>query len=195
MLAVAGATLGLMQLGGHGLSALFTTDRPGGSDASFFVPLWKISTRWQHYTMFSWLHVRDFLNEQMLVAPVVLPSLIWLSTSTGIMNWRSGSRLPQSGAPAQSPQWAKDKLTFLTIATLSYLFFTWVWNADYGGQRDWDLFSPVAIPATLLLIALLPRGSPDPRTLRAGTIPLLMVQWLHTGAWIYQNTLPWHWPK
>ena len=25
-----------------------------------------------------------------------------------------------------------------------------LWNPDYGGQRDWDLFS-LAIPATLLL--------------------------------------------
>ncbi len=188
MLLVATATVGLMTSGGHGLQALLTTDRPGGSDARFFVPLWKTSTRWEQYTMFSWLHLRDFLNEQMLVAPVVLPALIWLSISEKFIEWRWG----QVNRPAA--RWPPATI-FLMMAALSYLLFTWVWNADYGGQRDWDLFSPVALPATLWLMAGLARWLPDRRYLWAGIMPLLMVQCLHTTAWIYQNTLPWHWPK
>ncbi|MCX6045727.1 MAG: hypothetical protein NT075_11495 [Chloroflexi bacterium] len=187
MLFVATATLGLMTNGGHGVQALFTTDRPGGSDARFFVPLWKTSTRWEQYTMFSWAHLRDFLNEQMLVAPVVLPSLLWLAISTKWMVWKGQTAQPVTRTTPTS--------TFLMIAAFAYLLFTWVWNADYGGQRDWDLFSPAALPLTLWLLACLSNALPERRYLWAGTMPLLMIQWLHTIAWIYQNTLPWQWPK
>lgn len=75
-----------------------------------------------------------------------------------------------------------------------YLLFTFVWNPDYGGQRDWDLFSLASIPATLLLAVLLPRALPDGRRLRAGAVPLLVLQGWHTWAWIVQNTRPWEWP-
>ena len=209
MLIVASAVLVLMTYGGHGLNALLTTDRPGGSDASFFVPLWKTSSRWQHYTMFSWAHLRDFLNEQMLVAPVVLPSLLWVAgwqwvvrgrgqgarsrgQGAGVREQEVGSR--ENLAPCPLPL-APHTLRFLIICTLSYLLFIWVWNPDYGGQRDWDLFSPAVLPATLLLITLLPLVLPTRRYLVAGAMPLVMVQCLHTAAWIYQNTLPWSWPK
>lgn len=189
MLLIATATLGLMTNGGHGIQALFTTDRPGGSDARFFVPLWKTSTRWEQYTMFSWAHWRDFVNEQMLVAPVVLPSLIWLAIGPQFAPWK----VVETERPLVDN--LSSAIPFLTIAALIYLLFTWVWNADYGGQRDWDLFSPVALPLTLWLLACLRRSLPDRRYLWAGTMPLLMVQWLHTATWIYQNTLPWQWPK
>jgi hypothetical protein len=76
MMLVAGATVILMEQGGHGISALLTSDRPGGGDARWLVPLWETTTRWEQYTLFSWLHLRDFINEQLLVAPVVLPSLL-----------------------------------------------------------------------------------------------------------------------
>jgi hypothetical protein len=197
MLVIGGATFLLMELGGHGLTALLTTDRPGGGDARPFVPLWTISTRWEHYTMFSWLHLRDLLNQQLLVAPVVWPSLVWIFWigRRGIVEdqgdlWRLGkiSQSPQISTNLQSPS------RFLAIAALAYLLFICVWNPDYGGQRDWDLFSLAALPATLWLALLLPRVLPEWRALLAGATPLLLLQGLHTLAWIYQNTLPWEWP-
>lgn len=183
--AMVALTILLMEVGGHGLAALVSTDRPGGGDARWFVPLLETSTRWEHYTMFSWLHLRDFLNEQMLVAPVVLPTLLliaitWLRSRLSNRSWLTHNR---------------SQITFLLIASISYLLFTWIWNPDYGGQRDWDLFSLAAIPTTLLLIALLPQAIADPRRLVAGTLPLITVQALHTAAWIYQNMLPWEWPS
>jgi hypothetical protein len=117
--------------------------------------------------------------------------------------------------------------TFLALATLTHLLLTWLWNPDYGGQRDWDLFSLAAIPATVLFAQRLAQRwaenghTPAPTTVpttatpedspmhslgqasaermemgiaMAGIIPLLVLQYLHTAAWIYQNTLPWDWP-
>ena len=177
MLAVAAATLLLMETGGHGLAALLTTDRPGGGDARWFVPLWATSTRWEAYTLLSWPHLRDLLNQMLLVAPVVLPALLWLFAVSGHAERSEASRLA----------------TFLAVAALSHLALIVVWNPDYGGQRDWDLFSLAWIPATLWLAAVAAkRLSPPYRA--AGFVPLIVLQALHTAAWVYQNTLPWSWP-
>ncbi|GIV77211.1 MAG: hypothetical protein KatS3mg050_1605 [Litorilinea sp.] len=181
MALVATGTVLLMEWGGHGLAALLTTDRPGGSDARWFVPLWQTETRWEHYTLFSWLHLRDWLNEQLLVAPVVMPALAWLALA-------APHRRPKMGS-------TDGILPFLLVATVSYQLFTWVWNPDYGGQRDWDLFSLAALPTALLLAHLAQRRLPDPWYRWMGMAPLLFLQALHTAAWIYQNTLPWAWPK
>jgi len=126
------------------------------------------------------------LNEQLLVAPVVLPSLLLLLAARLV--W---------GAALGCPVGAEDRHSgrFLIVAWLFYLLLVWVWNPDYGGQRDWDLFSLVAIPQTLLLIYFLPRSLAGLRYLSLGAIPLIALQAMHTAAWIYQNTLPWHWPE
>lgn len=180
---VAGGTLLLMEAGGHGLAALLGDDRPGGGDGRWFVPLFATTTRWEHYTLFSWPHLRDFLNEQILVAPVVLPGLLilWLGT------FRGGQRYKTDGYEADGDR-------FLLIAAVGYWLFVWLWNPDYGGQRDWDLFSLSAIPATLLFIRHLPRSLTHPLLLRAGGLPLILFQALHTAAFVYQNRLPWQWP-
>ncbi len=187
MLLVGLGVVGLMESGGHGIRMLISTDRPGGGDARPFVPLWAITTRWEHYTMFSWLHLRDFLQQQLLVAPVVLPSLLVVLIAT-LAEWRAKQK-------TEVTEGYNSIIHFLLLASFCYLLFTWVWNPDYGGQRDWDLFSLAAIPTALLLVATLTKRFADQRYLQAGTIPLLMLQWLHLAAWIYQNTRPWQWPS
>jgi hypothetical protein len=82
---------------------------------------------------------------------------------------------------------------FLTIAALFHLLLIVVWNPDYGGQRDWDLFSLAWISTTLWLVSSA-RSKLNHSTLLAGFAPLIVLQALHTMAWIYQNTLPWEWP-
>jgi hypothetical protein len=177
LLLIVGGTLWLMEAGGHGLAALFTTDRPGGSDASWFVPLWGTESRWQTYTLVSWEHLRDLFNQMLLVAPVVLPSLLWI----GLVARRN----------ANSGQFETRR--FLAIAALAHLLLIVIWNPDYGGQRDWDLFSLAWIATTLWLVSVA-RATLDDATLTAGFVPLLALQALHTAAWVYQNTLPWTWP-
>lgn len=237
MFLIGGGTILMMELDGHGIGALLTTDRPGGGDARWLVPLWETSTRWEQYTLFSWPHLRDMINQQLLVAPIVLPGigLLLVDRFAGALrHWLIGWFAPPQSPLNQSTN--QLPTLFLTLATLPHLLLTWLWNPDYGGQRDWDLFSLAAIPLTVLFAQLLARrwaqmgqgrtaptdGSPEidatqaddgssttewadtsveRRTERsalrrelAGLIPLLVLQYLHTAAWIYQNTLPWEWP-
>ncbi|HEY66321.1 MAG TPA: hypothetical protein G4O02_17360, partial [Caldilineae bacterium] len=178
MLLVAGGVILLMEAGGHGLNYLFGEDRPGGGDGRWFVPLFETTTRWEHYTMFSWGHLVDILNEQLLTAPVVLPALALLAA----MAW---TRVRETS------HWTR----LLLLASGCYLLFTWTWNPDYGGQRDWDLFAPAAVPLALLLADRLMAALPEAEAYVQVGIGLVAAQAFHTIAWIYQNTQPWSWPQ
>lgn len=234
MVLVAGGVVLLMELSGNGVAALTSTDRPGGGDGRMFVPLAATTTRWEHYTMASWAHLLDWLNMQMLTAPVTLGGLVIVGVTLLADRWRAmrdrkhvphtrhshegrnpelagmdfhlrgndglqnrSPRVRQSQVNAVKPAGVvsgRDELVFLALSTGLYWLFTWVWNPDYGGQRDWDLFSLAAIPSTLLLARLLPRVLPDRGELAQAGLMLTTVSAMHTAAWIYQNTLPWEWP-
>jgi hypothetical protein len=170
---VLAGTLALMSAGHHGVGALLGADFPGGADRRWFVPLVRTTTRWEHYTMFSLGHLVDIVNEQFLVAPVVLPALVL----TGFLAWH---RLPRRDPIAR----------LLTLMALCYFLLIITWNPDYGGQRDWDLFAPAALPMAVLLAYLLPQALPERPALKAATWALVVTQAFHTVAWIYQNTLP-----
>jgi hypothetical protein len=188
-------TLFIMEMGNHGLIALFTSDRPGGGDGRWFVPLREVTTEWERYTMFSWAHLRDFINAQLLIAPVALPSLLLLAFARLARYGNKTSRAGQSSMHAPPYSTSEPSVArYLGIAFAFYVVFTWVWNPDYGGQRDWDLFSLVAIPEALLLVYALSHMLSPWRYLAMGAAPLIAVQTLHTSSWIYQNTLPWSWP-
>jgi len=176
-LAVGLGLLALMEAGGHGLEAFLGQDFPGGGDRRWLVPLLRTTTRWEHYTLFSGAHLLDVVNEQLLTAPVVLPTLLLVAAL-------ARRRL----------QWDDPTLRFLLLAAGGYLFLTLVWNPDYGGRRDWDLFAPASLPLTVLAAYLLPRALPEQAALRAAGWMLIAVQVMHSAAWVYQNTRPWAWP-
>ena len=181
-LVVFAAVVLLLQSGGHGFEALFGSDAPGGGDGSWLVPFSKPDSRWEHYTMVSWGHLLDFLNEQILVAPFSLALVIGLLIST------------RGRAVLCSPDCA-----FLAICAAGYLLLTMIWNPDYGGRRDWDLFAPAALPLTLLasylLIGVDRIDRQETGQSRLGEIVLIVagVSGIFTAAWIYSNTLPWSW--
>lgn len=146
----------------------------GGSDARWLVPLTAPVSSWEYYTLFSRGHLIEMINQQLLAAPFTLPALALLLACCR----RS---LP------------RDRTSrFLLVAAGAYLLLIWLWNPDYGGQRDWDLFAPAAWPATLLAAYWLTRALPAPARNRSLLI-IVVVQLLHTAAWIYSNTRPWEW--
>jgi hypothetical protein len=167
--------LSVMTAGGHGIDALLSHDFPGGGDHSWFVPLFRVETRWQHYTMFSWAHLRDILNEQMLVAPFSLAAVL------GVLGLRR-----------KAVDWRDPSFRFLAVAAGAYLFLTLVWNPDYGGRRDWDLFAPASFPLTALAAYLLNRYL-EPRARELATVAIAAVSLMHLGPWVHFNAQPWPW--
>lgn len=176
------SVLALMSMGGHGLASFLGAEAPGGGDHRWLVPLVEVSSSWEYYTMFSRGHLLDFINQQLLTMPFTLPLLVLL-----VAGYRS--RLPRDPFG-----W------FLLVAAASFVLLIWLWNPDYGGQRDWDLFSVAAWPATLLAAYWLTRalaaeeGGSKAIVLARALLIILPVQGLHTAAWIFSNTRPWEWP-
>ena len=190
----------LMTAGGHGPRALLTDDRPGGADGIPFVPLFQTTTEWQYYTMFSPAHLLDWANEHFLISPVgiftLLLALAIIASRSRLA--RHARRESESGTTIHHSPDDTGIIRFLSIASLAYLLLTFVWNPDYGGRRDWDLFAPTAFVYTLLAAYLLTRSWPDrPTPARAecslawAALLLVAASALHTVAWIYYNTIPW----
>ena len=82
----------------------------------------------------------------------------------------------------------RDFAYFLGAISALYLLFTWLWNPDYGGRKDWDLFAPSAFVYSLLAGYLLVRILPDRQRLVEGGLFIIVVSLLHTSAWIFINT-------
>lgn len=187
----------LMTAGGHGPAAMLVDDRPGGADGIPFVPLFQVTSEWQHYTMFSVAHLLDWANEHFLISPF---GLFLLFVAAAIRLARKKSTISpgdDQSNPAFSDVQVDSVGTFLTIAGLTYLLLTFVWNPDYGGRKDWDLFAPSAFVYTPLAAYLLARQLRDWPETPAGACTLAQVarllipiSTLHTAAWIYSNTIP-----
>jgi hypothetical protein len=176
-LLIGGAVLALMESGGHGLLALLGVDRPGGGDGLWFVPLFETSTRWQHYTMFSAAHTLDWLNLHLLISPFGLPLIVMILTT--IARFRLTIFQKQAD---------RDYGYFLGLTATMYVLLTWLWNPDYGGQKDWDLFGPSAFVYTFLAGYLLVHALTDEDKLREGGVFAIAVSLLHSGVWIVVNT-------
>jgi len=119
----------------------------------------------------------DWANEHLLISPFGLPVLI--TTLLTIYRFR----LTIFEQPAD-----KDYANFLGLTTAAYLLFTWLWNPDYGGRKDWDLFAPSAFVYTLLAGYLFVRVVTDREKLGQAGLFIIAVSLLHTGAWIFANT-------
>jgi hypothetical protein len=179
----------LMASAGHGPLAMLTDDRPGGADAIWFVPLFETTTKWQHYTMFSLGHFLDWGNEHFLISPFGLPLLLLAFANRVVRHKLPAGTAAESDS--QPEQGQASIIPFLTIGSLLYLLLTFVWNPDYGGRKDWDLFAPSAFVYTLLAAYLLVRQAKDRLELARSARLLIAASALFTAAWIYYNTIPW----
>lgn len=179
-LLVGASVLALMESGGHGLTALLGQDRPGGGDGVWFVPLFAIDPQWQKYqpyTMFSAAHLLDWLNIHLLISPFGLPLLAMTLAAV----YRFRLTLFDQAAD-------RDYGYFLALTGAMYVLLTWLWNPDYGGRKDWDLFAPSAFVYTLLAGYLLVRVMRDQEKLSQAGLFAIAVSLLHTAAWIFTNT-------
>ena len=179
-LLVGSVVLSMMEWGNHGLSAFSCDDRPGVGDHIWFVPLSLDSvSEWQRYAMFSWGHFLDWGNEVLLTMPFAAPLL----ALAGAKLWRMRAEL--------SEKW-KTQTFFLGIAGVGYLLLTWAWNADYGIQKDWDLFSPASFVVNLLAGVLWIRAWRNDKSMlsKSAFVVIAMGGW-HTLAWVLSNAFWW----
>ena len=103
----------------------------------------------------------------------------------------AGDTTPKEGPGLAAATYVR----FLMVAAAGSLLFILLWNPDYGGQRDWDLFSLSSLPLTALAGVLLSQVLTDERARLEAAVALIGVSVFHTAAWVFQNTQPWEWPK
>ncbi len=126
-----------------------------------------IRNEFQHYTFFSFYHLLDYLNAQLMIAPFALVMLIIALKYGG---FSSAGRSP--------------KLIFLLTLAICGIVFLAVFNFDFGMARDWDL--QVAFNLGLIAAAVYAwlRISYDQEAVRVSLIALIVVGLAHTAGWI-----------
>ena len=170
-LVVLGMLVSGIALGGFSISGF------GGGDGKLFVPLFRIETPYERFTMFSAAHLAAFGNELLLVAPAgVILALV------GALGWRRDERRADSGT------WV---LLAAALGTAAYAF---TFNPDMmvadptlGVMNEWDLFAFEAVPITLLGVWWL-RTAFDPGEERdALVLSAAATSFVHTAGFLLLN--------
>src|SRR3989344_404382 len=100
----------------------------GGGDGTIFLLLFKTTTIWQSFTMFSFGHLIDFLNFNVLLAPFGLILLISL-----MLIYR------------KQINFKNPFLYFMFILLAFHLLFMATFNTDEVEVAAWDVYAPVHI--------------------------------------------------
>jgi tetratricopeptide (TPR) repeat protein len=155
---------------GGGLLVLrnYGTQKPGLG--SFLLPPLGINEN--SYSIFSFSHLADVLNHQLLVSPLGIP--IWLVL--GLFFWRKIN-------------FKEREIVFLLILSGSAILFALGVDPKLGYPRDWDLFAFTSLGYTILGVYLLLgvlKGS-ELKRIRYITLTLASTALVSTVPWIYVN--------
>ncbi len=119
------------------------------------------------YGMLSPAHIRDFVNELMLVFPILIPLAVASATSLRHL-----------------PRTAKPQLSFLTLAAIVGIALAFAVDPKLGMARDWDLLACMLAPVIILLC--MPVVVSDHVTPRA-SIVMLFSAFCCTAPWVLMN--------
>ncbi len=122
-----------------------------------------------HYPLFSFAHLRDVLNQYLLVAPAALITL---------------------GLLRRHVLFSDPDRKFLLTASLFPILFTLITNPEVGAFRDWDAFAYPAVPFTLWAAVTLNRRIHERSDLIHIGILVGGATAMHTLLWIGLNANP-----
>ncbi len=106
-------------------------DATGGGDNRMFVPLFKVESSMEYYTLFSFNYWTELINLALRATP-----LIGILLVPAAIGWWS-----------RKNEWAAWFWMSIIGGGLSFVM---LWNPDLGMPHDWDLFTP---PLMLVIIA------------------------------------------
>jgi tetratricopeptide (TPR) repeat protein len=132
------------------------------------------------YSLFSFSHLLDFLNHQLLVSPLGIP--IWVIL--GLFFWKSRQRRDW-----KKINFRESEIVFLLLISVCALVFGLAVDPKLGYPRDWDLFAFCGLGYTILGIHLLlnvMKGTESKR-LKYITLALVSTALISTLPWIYVN--------
>jgi tetratricopeptide (TPR) repeat protein len=123
------------------------------------------------YTLLSWEHAVDFLNEQVLVSP-----LGWIAAASFLVALWKNSELRR---------WRP--FGFLLCASAFPLLFNLLLRPGLGGSRDWDLWSMGSLPYAIVAALWIARGLDTKRVYRGAAWILIVVGLIHVIPWVALN--------
>jgi tetratricopeptide (TPR) repeat protein len=125
----------------------------------------------ERVAMFSGLHFRDFLNEQLLIGPLGV-FLFAAAAATALAKKRIGC-----GARA-----------FLFVAALAYLGAAWLaGDSNLGYARDWDVWAPAGLVFTAAGLGLFLSLGRRRCYARPALLCAVLVSLYHTAPWVAIN--------
>jgi len=142
--------------------------------AEMFVPLWE-NEKFPGYTLFSLTHLKDVLNELLLISPAGILVLV-LHFRT---RFKSGHRVD-------------GKLTFMFLASLFPLVFLLTAEPDLGFARDWDIFAIAGLTVSVLAIAMVSSYRPVPTRSSPAMLCIALTGIFLFFPWVLINTDEWH---
>lgn len=126
--------------------------------SDFFLPLFSTT---QTYGIISFEHLIDVLNLIFLISPSIIAVHLIKKTKF------------------------KSK-SFLLISTISLLLFSIIFKPDLGFSRDWDLFSTLAFPFSLLVIFSIVNTTNNLK--KSYVLIVIFVSLFHTIPWLINNS-------
>ncbi len=140
----------------------------GGIDGRTLLPLFTAVSPYERYVYFSWSHLGAVVQEQLLTAPMALPTIIVLLLGA----WRGIKRLAG----------VMPSLIVLGVGAAGTFYYTTAWNPDLGPRSDWDLLALSSPALSLVAVYLLLHLHGRPR--RLSLAAYLSVSAVHTAAWV-----------
>jgi Flp pilus assembly protein TadD len=128
-----------------------------------------VNRRQELTPLFSSAHVRDVINEQLLIGPL-------------------GILLLAAGVMVAAPALRARGSMFLMVAALAHVGPAWL--AGDSLARDWDLFAPAGLIFTAAGFALFLRRTQGRSGLLPGLACALLLSVYHTVPWIVVNASP-----
>jgi len=134
--------------------------------------IFPLGTSEGYYSLFSFSHLLDFLNHQLLISPLGIP--IWFILGFFFL---------------KKIKFKESEVVFLLMVSVCALVFGLVVDPKLGYPRDWDLFAFCGLGYTILGIHLLLNvlKESEPKRLRYITLALVSTALISTVPWVYVN--------
>ncbi len=159
MACLAGAVCGVLWAAGFEFAAGNAT---GGGDATLFVPLSVLDSKFTAFAMFSLAHWRQVAN----ILTTLFPAH-WLCAAAAVWAVIRGRKVERPML-----------LSVLTVFALGYVAFISLWGFDLGFPLDYDLMISMGIPLQLCLTAWAVQWCAKSRVLTAAIVGInLLYAW------------------
>ena len=146
-----------------------TTGAWGVNLSPMFLSIKKIGS--DPYTLFSWSHLIDFINELLLLSPVGFA--IWSVILFVLI---------------REIKWKNQRVIFLGMVSFFSLVYTFTANPKLACARDWDMFAPTGLGYTLLGLYLLVQNIKREESLKYVLLIFSVTAMVGSLPWFYLNS-------